>query len=173
MKKNSTGSRRLRVQNVIRSTFRVGNEPFAKSYLLVTCGNDRCVKMWRLTVTPTKNEARAFAAEMNIYRIMEKHGSSLTCVRFSANGSYIASSGLDKTTVIWETVRFSTYVLVYSFFFLSNFIARYRSNRILVRSFTFLFRFFPYYTVSSILFYFLSDRPESSYRYEHDAYFFT
>ena len=34
---------------------------------------------------------------------MEKHSSALTCVRFSANGLYIASSGLDKRAVIWET----------------------------------------------------------------------
>lgn len=35
---------------------------------------------------------------------MEKHGSTLTCVRFNSSGSHIVSSGLDKATVIWETV---------------------------------------------------------------------
>ncbi|XP_076241423.1 uncharacterized protein LOC143183650 isoform X2 [Calliopsis andreniformis] len=78
-------------------------EPFAKLYRLVTCGNDHCVKLWKITVVRTKSAVQPFAADISISRIMEKHSSALTCVRFDANGSYIASSGLDKTTVIWET----------------------------------------------------------------------
>ncbi|XP_076388519.1 uncharacterized protein LOC100881755 isoform X4 [Megachile rotundata] len=79
------------------------NEPFTKLYHLVTCGNDHCVKLWQISVVQTKCEARPFVATIDLCRTMEKHSSALTCVRFSANGLYVASSGLDKTAVIWET----------------------------------------------------------------------
>lgn len=52
-----------------------------------------------------KSKVQSFTAKIDICRIMEKHSSALTCVRFSSNGLYIVSSGLDKTAVIWETVR--------------------------------------------------------------------
>ncbi|XP_043263892.1 WD repeat, SAM and U-box domain-containing protein 1-like [Colletes gigas] len=86
------------------STFQevTSNEPFTQLYQLVTCGNDHCVKLWEVTAVQAKCEA-SFTAQINICRIMEKHSSALTCVRFSANGLYIGSSGLDKTAVIWET----------------------------------------------------------------------
>lgn len=77
------------------------NEPFTKLYQLVTCGNDHYVKLWEVTVIQTKCETSA--VKINLCRVMEKHSSALTCVCFNANGLFIASSGLDKTTVIWET----------------------------------------------------------------------
>ncbi|XP_076180515.1 WD repeat, SAM and U-box domain-containing protein 1 isoform X2 [Ptiloglossa arizonensis] len=79
------------------------NEPFTKLYQLVTCGNDHCVKLWEVTVIHIKSKVQSFTAKIDICRIMEKHSSALTCVRFSSNGLYIVSSGLDKTAVIWET----------------------------------------------------------------------
>ncbi|KZC07174.1 WD repeat, SAM and U-box domain-containing protein 1 [Dufourea novaeangliae] len=80
------------------------NDPFTKLYQFVTCGNDHCVKLWEMTVTETtKCQAELFTAEIKICRIMEKHSSALTCVRFNMNGLYIVSSSLDKTAVIWET----------------------------------------------------------------------
>ncbi|XP_076678965.1 WD repeat, SAM and U-box domain-containing protein 1 isoform X2 [Andrena cerasifolii] len=79
------------------------NEPLTKLYQLVTCGNDHEVKLWEITVVQSKREIQPFTAKIIICRIMEKHSSALTCVRFSANGLYVVSSGLDKTTVIWET----------------------------------------------------------------------
>ncbi|XP_023246958.1 WD repeat, SAM and U-box domain-containing protein 1-like [Copidosoma floridanum] len=79
------------------------NEPFAKLYQLVTCGNDNRVKLWEVKVTQDKCDTQPMSATIELCRIMEKHSSALTCVRFSNNGLYTASSGLDKTVVIWET----------------------------------------------------------------------
>ncbi|XP_076226108.1 WD repeat, SAM and U-box domain-containing protein 1 isoform X2 [Nomia melanderi] len=78
------------------------NKPFTKLYQLVTCGNDHYVKLWEVMVIQTKGRARAFTANITVCRIMEKHSSALTCVRFNANGLYVVSSSLDKTAVIWE-----------------------------------------------------------------------
>ncbi|XP_076377154.1 WD repeat, SAM and U-box domain-containing protein 1 isoform X4 [Megalopta genalis] len=87
------------------STFQqvTSSEPFTKLYQLVTCGNDHCVKLWEVTVIRAKGQAQMFTAKITICRIMEKHSSALTCVRFNSNGLYVVSSGLDKTAVIWET----------------------------------------------------------------------
>lgn len=78
-----------------------------KRYRLVTCGNDHCVKLWEITVPGrTKGSAglgRSRDSKIRLKKILERHTSALTCVRFSANGRYIASCGLDKTTVLWET----------------------------------------------------------------------
>nr|XP_034178551.1 WD repeat, SAM and U-box domain-containing protein 1-like [Osmia lignaria]XP_034178553.1 WD repeat, SAM and U-box domain-containing protein 1-like [Osmia lignaria] len=79
------------------------NEPFTKLYQLATCGNDHYVKLWEVSVIQSKCQVEPFVVKINLCRIMEKHSSALTCVRFSANGLYIASSGLDKRAVIWET----------------------------------------------------------------------
>ncbi|XP_043686565.1 WD repeat, SAM and U-box domain-containing protein 1-like [Vespula pensylvanica] len=80
-----------------------GSESFTKVYQLVTCGNDHNVKLWEVMVIQEKVETQPNSATINLYRVMEKHSSALTCVRFSSNGLYIASSGLDKTAIIWET----------------------------------------------------------------------
>lgn len=77
-------------------------EPYTKLYQLVTCGNDHDVKLWQVTVSQNKCEAQPSTATVQLCRVMEKHSSALTCVRFSSNGLYIASCSLDKTTVIWE-----------------------------------------------------------------------
>ncbi|XP_050590838.1 WD repeat, SAM and U-box domain-containing protein 1-like isoform X2 [Bombus affinis] len=79
----------------------IANEPFTKVYQLVTCGNDHYVKLWEVTVIQSKCETST--VKISLSRIMEKHSSALTCVCFNANGLFIASSGLDKTAVIWET----------------------------------------------------------------------
>ncbi|XP_011630777.1 WD repeat, SAM and U-box domain-containing protein 1-like isoform X1 [Pogonomyrmex barbatus] len=79
------------------------NEPYTKLYQLVSCGNDHDVKLWEVTVSQNKCEAQPSTATIQLCRVMEKHSSALTCVRFSSNGLYIASCGLDKTAVIWET----------------------------------------------------------------------
>ncbi|XP_053982976.1 WD repeat, SAM and U-box domain-containing protein 1-like isoform X1 [Hylaeus volcanicus] len=87
------------------STFQevTNNEPFTQQYQLVTCGNDHCVKLWEITVIQAKCETQPSIVKIDICRVMEKHSSALTCVRFNSNGLYIVSSGLDKTAVIWET----------------------------------------------------------------------
>ncbi|CAL7950830.1 unnamed protein product [Xylocopa violacea] len=79
------------------------NEPFTKLYQLVTCGNDHYVKLWEVTTIQSKCESQPSTAKISLCRIMEKHSSALTCVRFNTNGLYIVSSSLDKTAVIWET----------------------------------------------------------------------
>ncbi|XP_066594956.1 WD repeat, SAM and U-box domain-containing protein 1-like isoform X2 [Prorops nasuta] len=81
----------------------IGNEPLTKLYQLVTCGNDHFVKLWDITVIQDKCETQPTSATISLGRILEKHSNALTCVRFSSNGLYIASSSLDKTAVIWET----------------------------------------------------------------------
>ena len=90
---------------MINNVIIAGNEPYTKLYQLVTCGNDHDVKLWEVTVSQNKCEAQPSTATVQLCRVMEKHSSALTCVRFSSNGLYIASCGLDKTTVIWEAVR--------------------------------------------------------------------
>ncbi|CAK9819292.1 WD repeat, SAM and U-box domain-containing protein 1 [Anthophora quadrimaculata] len=87
------------------STFQkiTSNEPFTKLYQLVTCGNDHYVKLWEITTVQSKCDIEPSIAKINLCRIMEKHSSALTCVRFNANGLYIASTGLDETAMIWET----------------------------------------------------------------------
>ncbi|XP_011497055.1 PREDICTED: WD repeat, SAM and U-box domain-containing protein 1-like [Ceratosolen solmsi marchali] len=79
------------------------NEPFIKLYHLVTCGNDNHVKLWAVKVTKTKCECYSVSATIELCRIMDKHSCALTCVRFSSNGLYTASTGLDKSIIIWET----------------------------------------------------------------------
>ncbi|KAG7206559.1 hypothetical protein KM043_000247 [Ampulex compressa] len=78
-------------------------EPFGKTYRLITCGNDHAVKLWEIKVTQEKCEMQPSTVSVNPCKVMEKHSSALTCVRFSANGQYIGSTSLDKTAVIWET----------------------------------------------------------------------
>ena len=90
---------------IIKYDLYTGNEPYAKLYQLVTCGNDHSVKLWEVRVMQEKCDTRGTTASINLCRIMEKHSSALTCVRLSYNGIYTASCGLDKSTIIWETVR--------------------------------------------------------------------
>ncbi|KAF7996737.1 hypothetical protein HCN44_002383 [Aphidius gifuensis] len=78
-------------------------EILEKIFQLVTCGNDHYVKLWEVRVVQGKNELFPTMASLVLSKVLEKHSSALTCVRFNSSGSYIASSGLDKTTVIWET----------------------------------------------------------------------
>lgn len=95
----------------------LGSEPFVKLYQLVTCGNDHYVKLWEVAVVRSKFEGQPSTGKINLCRIMERHSSALTCVCFNSNGSCVASSGLDKTAVIWETVnkeRYSCPFLPYS-----------------------------------------------------------
>lgn len=80
------------------------NEQFTKLYYLVTCGNDHTVKLWEVSVSQNKSDTHPSVASINLYRTMEKHSSTLTCVRFNSSGTYIVSSGLDKASVIWEMV---------------------------------------------------------------------
>lgn len=80
------------------------DEILEKIFQLVTCGNDHYVKLWEVRVVQGKNELFPTMATLILSKVLEKHSSALTCVRFNSNGSYIASSGLDKTIVIWETV---------------------------------------------------------------------
>lgn len=88
------------------SNVAAGNDgPFSKNYQLVTCGNDHNAKLWEVSVVQDKCEDRPTTASITLVRVLERHSNAITCVKFSANGLYIASSGLDKTTVIWETVR--------------------------------------------------------------------
>ncbi|XP_063976386.1 WD repeat, SAM and U-box domain-containing protein 1-like [Diachasmimorpha longicaudata] len=86
------------IQQIITS-----NEPLEKLYQLVTCGNDHIVKLWDVRVIQGKGD-NAVSASIVLARVLEKHSSALTCVRFSSNGAYIASCGLDKTIVLWETI---------------------------------------------------------------------
>ncbi|XP_043288642.1 uncharacterized WD repeat-containing protein alr2800-like [Venturia canescens] len=79
------------------------NGPFSKLYQLATCGNDHSVKLWEVSVIQDKCEGRPTTANITLVRLLERHSNAITCVRFSSNGLYIASSGLDKTTVIWES----------------------------------------------------------------------
>ncbi|XP_033208709.1 WD repeat, SAM and U-box domain-containing protein 1-like isoform X2 [Belonocnema kinseyi] len=79
------------------------NDPFAKLYQLITCGNDHIVKLWEVRVAQEKCNPKGSVASINLCRTMEKHSSALTCVRISSNGMYTASSSLDKTTIVWET----------------------------------------------------------------------
>ncbi|XP_057328028.1 WD repeat, SAM and U-box domain-containing protein 1-like isoform X2 [Microplitis mediator] len=74
-----------------------------KTYQLVTCGNDHDVKLWDVRVAEGKTQTQPITASISLVRVFEKHSSALTCVRFSSNGTYIVSSGLDKIAVIWET----------------------------------------------------------------------
>ncbi|XP_023289157.1 WD repeat, SAM and U-box domain-containing protein 1 [Orussus abietinus] len=79
-------------------------EPFTKLYQLVTCGNDHNVKIWNVHVVQEKCEQQPRTASITLNQILEKHGSTLTCTRFSTSGLYLASTSLDKTTIIWDAV---------------------------------------------------------------------
>lgn len=72
-------------------------------------------------MSQNKCETQPSTATVQLCRVMEKHSSALTCVRFSNNGLYIASSGLDKTAVIWETVKSVFKILVNYFLTVFNF----------------------------------------------------
>ncbi|XP_015111511.1 WD repeat, SAM and U-box domain-containing protein 1 [Diachasma alloeum] len=87
------------IQQIVTS-----NYPLEKLYHLVTCGNDHFVKLWDVRVVQDKGDVNAVLASITLFRVLEKHSSALTCVRFSSNGAYIASCGLDKSIVIWETI---------------------------------------------------------------------
>ncbi|XP_034952445.1 WD repeat, SAM and U-box domain-containing protein 1-like [Chelonus insularis] len=74
-----------------------------RTYQLVTCGNDHNVKLWHVKTVEGKSESQKVRASISLVKVLEKHSSALMCVKFSSNGMYIVSSGLDKTAVIWET----------------------------------------------------------------------
>ncbi|KAH0553602.1 hypothetical protein KQX54_002629 [Cotesia glomerata] len=74
-----------------------------KSYQLVTCGNDHDVKLWDVKVVEGKTQTQPITASIMLSKVFQRHSSALTCVRFSSNGAYIVSSGLDKIAVIWDT----------------------------------------------------------------------
>ncbi|OXU21700.1 hypothetical protein TSAR_012428 [Trichomalopsis sarcophagae] len=96
------------------------NEPFARLYQLVTCGNDSRVKLWEVKVTQDKCDTQPITASIELCRIMEKHSSALTCntgriiavlsghnryvacCAFSKNGNLLATGSNDKRVIVWD-----------------------------------------------------------------------
>lgn len=71
-----------------------------RSLLMLTGGNDAVVKTWRLLENRIDFKMKFVG-----------HGSDITCVKFPRNiTTFLASTSLDKTARIWQTV-FKTYYI--------------------------------------------------------------
>ncbi|XP_019872433.2 WD repeat, SAM and U-box domain-containing protein 1 isoform X2 [Aethina tumida] len=81
------------------------NNPLIKYYRLATCGNSNEIKIWTITstsVTKTKLTSTNDVV-LDPCDTYDGHSSSVTCIRYTNNGSYLISSCLDKLVKIWDT----------------------------------------------------------------------
>uniref|UniRef100_A0A1Y1JZX4 WD repeat, SAM and U-box domain-containing protein 1 n=2 Tax=Photinus pyralis TaxID=7054 RepID=A0A1Y1JZX4_PHOPY len=72
-------------------------------YLLATCGNDSLVKLWRICI-PKEDDEYAFSnVEVKLWRTLQGHGGSVTCVRLSPESGEIAcSTATDRQARLWS-----------------------------------------------------------------------
>uniref|UniRef100_A0A6P7GHU8 Coronin-2B-like n=1 Tax=Diabrotica virgifera virgifera TaxID=50390 RepID=A0A6P7GHU8_DIAVI len=74
----------------------------AQSYLLVTCGNDSLVKLWRISL-PNKCDTSIDKIEVKLWRSLQGHGGNVICVRFSQIVSeFVCSTATDRQARIWS-----------------------------------------------------------------------
>ncbi|CAG9839076.1 unnamed protein product [Diabrotica balteata] len=74
----------------------------AQSYLLVTCGNDSLVKLWRISL-PNKCDTSIDKIEVKLWRSLQGHGGNVLCVRFSQIVSeFVCSTATDRQARIWS-----------------------------------------------------------------------
>lgn len=67
---------------------------------MLTGGNDAVIKLWRL-----------LDDRIDFKMKFTGHGSDITCVKFPRHiTTFFASTSLDKTSRIWQTVTFSLFI---------------------------------------------------------------
>ncbi|CAH1966828.1 unnamed protein product [Acanthoscelides obtectus] len=86
-----------------RVTFDEEN-PLIRRYKLATSGNTNEIKIWEITATSTLKHKTNIAHQVTVQLsdTYSGHTSSLTCIKYSHNGRYLVSSGLDKLVKIWD-----------------------------------------------------------------------
>ncbi|XP_055918996.1 uncharacterized WD repeat-containing protein alr3466-like [Eupeodes corollae] len=98
-------------------------DPDTTIHTVVTCGNDQCIKLWRIyslksnenlknsrLIPPGPSERESGNSVVNSSSLMNAecvltisgHGCSVTCVRFNSRGTLLISSGMDKAVKVWD-----------------------------------------------------------------------
>lgn len=71
---------------------------------MATSGNSNEIKIWSITSKSTpKHKSCTNEVSIEYQDSYDGHTSSVTCIRYSASGSYLISSSLDKLVKIWDT----------------------------------------------------------------------
>ncbi|XP_077562156.1 WD repeat, SAM and U-box domain-containing protein 1-like isoform X1 [Haemaphysalis longicornis] len=70
------------------------HDSLESSYLLASCGNDDLLRVWQVRM----------AQRLTLWPqwVLEGHNGSVMCCRFSPGGQLLASSGADKTSMVWD-----------------------------------------------------------------------
>ncbi|KAK9723454.1 U-box domain [Popillia japonica] len=73
-----------------------------QNYLLVTCGNDSMVKLWVISVQTNWGNYDYSRIRVKLWRTLQGHGGSVTCVRFSSSSEIVCSTATDRQARIWS-----------------------------------------------------------------------
>ncbi|GJQ86807.1 hypothetical protein Trydic_g5595 [Trypoxylus dichotomus] len=73
-----------------------------QNYLLATCGNDSMVKLWVISVQINWGSYDYNKIKVKLWRTLQGHGGSVTCVRFSSSSEIVCSTGTDRQARIWS-----------------------------------------------------------------------
>jgi WD40 repeat protein len=88
------------------------NSSIAKeSYMLVTCGNDSLIKLWRIIIIEKNVDLLESTGNGNCEMLYKEkrqftgHGGNVMCVKFSPiHGEILGSVATDRTARLWSVV---------------------------------------------------------------------
>ncbi|KAK4885802.1 hypothetical protein RN001_002073 [Aquatica leii] len=75
-----------------------------QNYLLATCGNDSLVKLWKISLLKLDADCLFYEnIEVKMWRLLQGHGGSVTCVRLSpVSGEIACSTATDRQARLWS-----------------------------------------------------------------------
>ncbi|XP_076268665.1 WD repeat, SAM and U-box domain-containing protein 1-like isoform X2 [Rhynchophorus ferrugineus] len=81
------------------------NNPLIRHYTMASGGCNNEIKLWRITSrTHIKNKHQSHNdVTVEMVDELDGHTSSVTCVRYSNVGRYLASCSLDKSVKVWDS----------------------------------------------------------------------
>ncbi|KAK9884031.1 hypothetical protein WA026_004964 [Henosepilachna vigintioctopunctata] len=81
------------------------NNPLKKCYTLAISGSTNEIKIWNVSsLSSPKQKGSTQAVTIDKCTVLCGHSSSVTCVKYSSDGTLLISCSLDKTIKIWDNI---------------------------------------------------------------------